>query len=497
LAPPVRRRCLALCLAALIGALAPVAGAGKPGVDGAAAALVDAQSARLRGDPAGALETLRGLRTRFPGSPLIADSFALAVSCSLDLGDDFRARYYMVKAREAAPRSTAAFRAGMMVAERCYQTHAWLAALEYYRGAVEGWSGAGGAELTLALLRTAELSLYHGNDPEAARSWFRRINPAQVPLTERVLYRELGVRLLWKVIPAALLGLADANVSSLLVDGDDLWVGTWNGGVARCSVSGMRSDPFPGPAFSRSMEVADRRVWVGTAEGLAWYGKGSGRWGSEPDFQGASPRRVQAVRRVGDTLYAGTLGDGLFRRAADGWTAVSDGDLPGRFITCLSPDPAGGKLYIGTMNLGLVIMELETGAMSTLSEKARSFAAENITAVLPDAAGRVWIGTYGHGLSVWNPDSNSITHYSRATGQLGDDWILAACETDRALYFGSFGGGVSVLQKGSGTWRRLGISDGLSSIDVPAIAWRAPFVFFGTLGGGVSMYEEGADAAQP
>jgi hypothetical protein len=481
-----------------MAALAPAAGAGTPSVDGAAAALADAQSARQRGDPAAALETLRGLRARYPGSLLVADSFTLGVSCALDLGDDFRARFYMLKAREAAPRSAAAFRAGMLVAERCYRAHAWLAALEYYGGAVESWSEAGGsAQLSLALLRAAELSLYHGSDLEAARGYFHRIHPAELPPSEQVLYRELSVRLLWKAIPAALLGLTDANISSLLVDGDDLWVGTWNGGVSRCSVSGMRSDPFPGPAFSRSIEVADRRVWVGTSEGLAWYGKGSGRWGSEPDFQGPSPRRVQVVRRVGDTLYAGTLGDGLFRRGEDGWTSVSDGDLPGRFITCLSPDPQGGKLYIGTMNLGLIIMELSTGAMSTLSEKAPAFAAENITAVLPDAEGRVWIGTYGQGLSAWRPGSGGVAHYSRATGQLGDDWILAACETDRAIYFGSFGGGVSVFQKGSGSWRRLGISDGLSSIDVPAIAWRAPFVFFGTLGAGVSMYEEGADAAQP
>ena len=170
---------------------------------------------------------------------------------------------------------------------------------------------------------------------------------------------------------------------------------------------------------------------------------------------------------------------------------------PGRFITCLAPDPSGRRLYIGTMNLGLVIMDLQTGQMSALSEISDSFAADNITTVLPDAEGRVWIGTYGEGLFLWKPDGSGLIHYSRATGQIGDDWVLAGCETDRALYFGSFGGGVSVYSKGSGLWRRLGISDGLASIDVPAIAWRAPFVFFGTLGAGASMYEEGADAAQP
>jgi hypothetical protein len=51
--------------------------------------------------------------------------------------------------------------------------------------------------------------------------------------------------------------------------------------------------------------------------------------------------------------------------------------------------------------------------------------------------------------------------------------------------------------KSSGRWKRFGISDGLASADVAAIAWRAPYLFFGTLGGGVSMYDEAADAEQP
>jgi ligand-binding sensor domain-containing protein len=494
------RRFLAVAFAAFLGAGLTATSAAAPAFPTAAAALAAAQSSCREGEPGAALETLRKLRSDHPDSPLVAESFLLSVSCSLALGDDFRARYFLQRVRDAAPRSLAAFRAGMLVAARCYATRSWLAALEYYRGAVEGWgddSAPGREELDLALLRAAELALYHGSDAREARGYFPRIVAANLPASERIHYRELRVRLLWKVIPPEVFGLSDANVSSLRVDGDDLWVGTWNGGVARYSVSAMHSDPFPGPAYSRSIEVADHRVWVGTSEGLAWYGKASGRWGSEPDFQSPAPHRVQVVRLAGGVLYAGTLGDGLYRQELDGWSEVSDGDLPGRFITCIAPDPSGKRLFIGTMNLGLVILDLGTGQMGTLSEIADAFTADNITTVLPDAEGRVWIGTYGEGLYLWKPEGNTLSRYSRATGQIGDDWILAGCETDRALYFGSFGGGVSVYEKGSGLWRRLGISDGLASIDVPAIAWRAPYVFFGTLGAGVGMYEEGADVAQP
>jgi ligand-binding sensor domain-containing protein len=281
------------------------------------------------------------------------------------------------------------------------------------------------------------------------------------------------------------------------VDGDDLWVGTWNGGVARYSVSAGVPDSFDAPHFSRSIDVADRRVWIGTAEGLAWYGKGTARWGMESDFGPPSPRKVQVVRSTTSGLFVGTLGEGLFRRGEGGWDPVTDGSLPGPFITSLAEDTARGRLLIGTMSFGLLIMDLKTGAMNALSETSPGFSAENITTILPARDGVIWIGTYGDGLYAWSPDSGDLRHYTKDSSALADDWILASVETDKALYFGSFGGGVSVLSKKTGTWRKIGIAEGLTALDITSIAWRVPFVFFGTLGGGVSVYDEAADGAVP
>jgi hypothetical protein len=142
--------------------------------------------------------------------------------------------------------------------------------------------------------------------------------------------------------------------------------------------------------------------------------------------------------------------------------------------------------------------------MRSLEQIQPGFWARNITSVVSDARGRVWIGTYGEGLYMWEPGPGpegrpgrgALRRYSRETGEIGDDWVLAICETPRALYFGTFGAGVSVLDTAGGGWRRLGIADGLSSLDITSIASRPPFVFFGTLGAGVSIYEEAADGAE-
>ncbi len=108
------------------------------------------------------------------------------------------------------------------------------------------------------------------------------------------------------------------------------------------------------------------------------------------------------MRVAAGSLYAGTLGDGLLRQGSAGWEAVSDGSLPGRFITCLAEDPARGRLLIGTMNVGLVILDLKTGEMSTLADAIPGFTSGNITTILPARDGRIWIGTYGEGLAVWD-----------------------------------------------------------------------------------------------
>jgi len=486
--------CVLLCAGAITAAAAPA-------IQQSAQSLLNAARIKLSsGDAPGALESLRELRTRFPESPLAIDADGLSVECELAAQDVYKARYFLQKLIDSAPGSRPAFSATLAVARYYAGTRAWLASLEYFGKAVdifeEGRSGTRG-DLDIALVHACEISAYQLNNSDRARLYFQRITGRSLPPAEAALYRQMRVRLLWSLLTADSLGLKDSNVSCLRVDGDDLWVGTWNGGVSRYSVSSGSSDPFPTPPYTRSIEIADRRIWIGTTEGLAWYGKTTGRWGAEPGPSADRPSNVQVVRAAAGGLYAGTLGDGLLRQGGAGWEMVGDGSLPGKFITCIAEDPARGRLLIGTMNVGLVILDLKTGAMSTLADSIPGFTSGNITTILPARDGRIWIGTYGEGLAVWSPGANSLKQYTKANAEIADDWILSSCETDRALYFGSFGGGVSVFSKADGSWRPIGIHDGLASLDVPAIAWRPPSVFFGTLGGGVSVYNEAADGAIP
>jgi hypothetical protein len=466
-----------------------------------------AREALDRGDNPAALDLLRAFRDSSPDSAAVDESYALGVKAALAEGDQYLARYFARKLVTGSSKGSWTFQSCVQVAQRAYLSRSYDAALEFYLDAVVSFDAAAAKarrDFDMALLRSAELCLYQQRDAPAARTYLHQIEAENIPSEQLPLLRTMRVRLAWDTLSSEKLGLSDANVSALRVDEDDLWVTTWNGGVARYSVSAQRAEAFPVPSSPRSIEIATRRVWVGSTEGLAWYGKAKGNWGAEQAFQVPSVRQVQALKLVGGALYAGTLGDGLFRlspsqpdapSAAPVWSPVTDGELPGASVTCLEEPKRGASLYIGTLSHGLVVMD-RTGAMKRLSDILPSFSASNVTSVHEDSAGRVWIATYGDGLYLWMPATQTLQHFTKSSGQLGDDWVMAIAETDRALYFGTFGGGVSALQKSvqEASWHTIGIRDGLASLDVSAIAWRSPYVFFGTLGAGVSVYDEEADA---
>ncbi len=488
--PRDRLKLPALCiLVILMSAALPAAERPNPG-----GFLARAESLYVEGMSQEALGLLRTLRNEFPASAEAEKSLSLSIEICLSLGDALRARYFLSLLLSSYPSSREIFPSALSIGDDAYAQNALSAALEYYVIAVEKARIAAADESALshALLRAAELCLYQERDRDSARSYYRRVKPKSVRPEDAESYRSLSKRLRWVFFSGSSLGLGDENISTLRADGDDIWIGTWNGGVARYSMASGEIVSYPlAAAMSRCIEVAERRIWVGTAEGLSWFSKSSARWDSVEEFRIPDVMKVQALAYCGDELYAGTLGDGLFRLKDGAWEPVDYGGLPGSFITCLYAEPGDKRLFIGTMTMGLLIYDGTTGRISSLWDSHPEFEGANVTSILQDKGGRTWIGTYGDGLYMLPREGGKVRHLTRASGEIADDWVLSACETATGIYFGSFGGGVSVLDKTSGEWRRIGLADGLPSLDITAIAAGGSYLFFGTLGAGVCMYYEG------
>jgi len=345
-------------------------------------------------------------------------------------------------------------------------------------------------------LRLAQLALYENRDEERAGFYSARIQPAELSTPQREALERLRRRLSYRELPPEMLGLGDGNVSALRVDGDDLWIGTWNGGVSRLSLSGGQAKVFREgreslvPSTVRCIEISASRVWVGTYQGLFSYAKAGARWQEIEAFAGAEPRKVEALRLAGGRLYVGTLGHGLWRQeageGAEGWRRISSGPLPGDFVTCLEVD--GQDLLIGTLTQGVVRLDLRSLRLRGFEEAAGGLAARNVTVLLADPPRGLWVGTYGDGLYYWDRQASRLAHYSRRGGQLGDDWVLCAVRAESGTYFGTLGGGMARYVQGG--WEVLGFREGVLSADIPALTYAAPRLYLGSLGAGVSVLTE-------
>jgi ligand-binding sensor domain-containing protein len=234
----------------------------------------------------------------------------------------------------------------------------------------------------------------------------------------------------------------------------------------------------------RSIEVTPTRVWIGTYQGLYQYTKASSRWRKIGFFD----EKIEALCAAGETLYVGTLGAGLWRSRGEKWEKISRGGLPGEFVNSLAA--GDDHLLIGTLNLGLVLMSLKTERIFSFDSINSNLRARNIISLLPDGEDTLWIGTYGEGLYRWNSRENTIEHFSKASGEIADDWVLCAVRSDSGLYFGTFGGGVSRFLPEQERWERIGLRQGLSALDISSVTYAAPRLYFGTLGSGISILDE-------
>jgi tetratricopeptide (TPR) repeat protein len=406
-------------------------------------------------------------------------------------GQPSAASYLFKQALESGPSVAARYETNLALGDLRYEAGDPSGAFGYYLEAL-GRVPAGNRPEDRLWLRLAEIAHYTYRNRELARYYLLQAPGLTGEKSDNELLRRLVRRISWTNLPAETLGLGDGNVSAVSADDDDLWIGTWNGGVVRYSLSNQQAVVFREGRESltantvRAIEVTDTRVWVGTYQGLFVYSKPTATWSEVPVFGGNLPKRAEAIKAVGDDLYVGTLGDGLWRLRDGRWLRIGDDVLPGEFINSLAR--ADSWLLIGTLNLGIALLDLEKGTFLSFDRVNGGLKARNIIMLLPEGDGELWIGTYGEGLYRWDRLQNHLAHFRKDQGQLGDDWILCGASTATGVYFGTFGAGVSRYRDDS--WRVIGLREGLGGLDITAVTYSPPYVIFGTLGSGITMFDE-------
>jgi ligand-binding sensor domain-containing protein len=275
------------------------------------------------------------------------------------------------------------------------------------------------------------------------------------------------------------------EVSCLLVVGDQIWCGGWQGLVVVDRASGEPAAPPPGtPAFSyvRAL-IRDRggAIWVGHEQGLARF-DGSAWW-QWNDLDGEP---------IGPILSLLEARDGrLWIGREEGVVLLGDGslqplDLPER-VSLVTVDAiiedSQGLIWLGSASPTHGRLVSFDGTDWTSHEAGRELPHPAVNMIVEDRGGVLWVATgFANRGGAARLDGGAWTWLTREDGLAGEKVRSIFQDRDGRLWFGSEYDGVAVLDHGS--WTVIPPGAGLAGREVKVVIQDPDGVYWiGTDGG--------------
>ncbi len=274
--------------------------------------------------------------------------------------------------------------------------HDWVRCLaEDHEGNL--WLGTGGGGLTA--LRPRRVTMQQVTADEMPRTP-QSLSPGPEPEGGLWVATE-GAGLYWLHRDERQHFQEDAGITSAYVwtvlsgPGDEVWAGTWNGGLYVRNGNGLFTAapgwPEVHPPVKLLHRSLDGALWAGGSAGIARYQGGT--WTrSDAAARPWSPPEQQAITEdATGALWMGMGNGDLIRRQGDdlqSWTRAEG--LPGDGVISLyaeSPD----TVWAGTAGGGLV--RLQGGRIAVLTMD-HGLPGRLISQLLPDRLGHLWAGTY-------------------------------------------------------------------------------------------------------
>jgi len=337
-------------------------------------------------------------------------------------------------------------------------------------------------------------------------------------------------------------GLANNHINAITVDsGGRLWFSTWGGGVSVLDHGGTPFDK--GDDTRTTFTTADglvdddvyavavdggNRLWLGTDGGgmsVLDHGgtpsdKGDDTWATFTTADGLAHNYVCAIAiDEGGCLWFGTwdrvsaLDDGgtPFDKGDDAWTTFTHPDGMGTNSAHAIVVESGNRLWFG-FGWGGGASVLDHGGTPfdkgddtwTTFTTADGLADNHVSAISVDSGGRLWFGTWGGGVSVldyggtpFDKGDDTWTTFTTADGLADNDVWAITVDSRGRLWFGTWDRasaldhGGTPFDKGDDTWATFTTADGLADNHVEAIVVdRGGQVWFGTWRG-VSVLDHG------
>ncbi|WP_407431533.1 two-component regulator propeller domain-containing protein [Arcticibacter sp.] len=289
------------------------------------------------------------------------------------------------------------------------------------------------------------------------------------------------------------------SIRSICFDENGIsWVGTFQGGVSKYDPNFTRfkrveSNPFDAeglsaPVVTSFVDYPGKGIFVGTdGGGVDIFNPLSGsvsHFSILPDIPNRrnNALSVLALEITKDKrLWVGTFLDGVhvIDLATGKRRHYIKGDGPGDLnfsdVFCIREDK-DGFVWIGTNGGGINLYNPTTGYMEKLLNNPLNAEDVNhpshpvIRALTTDRAGNMWIGSFGGGISVWNPLTKKFRFYTREKSGLPTNYITTIHEDKKGnVWVGTYGGGLSRLDRRTNQFISYSEKDGLANDAVQKI----------------------------
>ena len=277
-------------------------------------------------------------------------------------------------------------------------------------------------------------------------------------------------------------GLPDDAISDIQVDGDDVWIATWGGGLVRFSRSTERFEQIKLPSKQlRDLFVDFETVYITSFDGIFVYDKKSNR-----TKRLTSGKRLftlaQKVFKDDRTIYFSTLMDGIIEYdTIKRKIKILDHEsfLGSRQVYAIEADHR--YVAFGTLDNGAVIKNKKTGEVHYLNVENGKLKGNNVKALLID--GRyVWVAVHKHGIYRYDLTRKVVKFF---------DWGLPypSCLAlrGRKVWVGTSGNGIRIYDRENGHVDKMTVLNGLSSNEIHHLQMEENYIWIGYLDNGLDI----------
>lgn len=244
-----------------------------------------------------------------------------------------------------------------------------------------------------------------------------------------------------------------SNVHGLCLDGDELWVGTFSGGLNRVNLHTGKVRHYSKGESENSMMANDAfsvyktttdDIWIATTSGLLKYNRFTDDFIRIPQLKNMFTYDI--LEDFNGNLWFATFSNGVFCYNVNTkqWKNYLSSEADSTSISYNKVisiyEDSRKRLWFMTLGEGFCRYNPETDNF-TRYDMSKGFPSNTIYKMVEDKRGNLWITT-NYGLVCFNPETESKHIYTTANGLLSNQFNFQSgyCDKKGRIYLGSING---------------------------------------------------------